>query len=60
MSDDSQMTFKELYEYIDNGGLSKGEKGKKLEELSTLLFQKSVENLFDVYRNSRASIIQVE
>jgi hypothetical protein len=60
MSDDSQKTFKELYECIDNRDLSRGEKGKKLEELSTLLFQKSVENLFDVYRNSRTSTNEID
>jgi hypothetical protein len=60
MSDDSQMKYKELYECIDNGGLSKGEKGRKLEELSILLFQNSVENLFDVYRNCRTSTNEID
>jgi hypothetical protein len=60
MSEDSQMTFKELYECIDHGGLSNGEKGRRLEELSTLLFQKSVENMFDVYRNCRTSTNEMD
>jgi hypothetical protein len=60
MPDNSQMSFKELYECIDRGGLSKEEKGKKLEELSTVLFEKSVENMFDVYRNSRTSTNEID
>lgn len=60
MPNESQEAYKELYDCIDRGGLSKGEKGKKLEELSTLLFQKSVENLFDVYKNSRTSTNEID
>lgn len=50
----------ELYELIKDGGLSRSEKGKKLEELSTILFKKSVENLFDVYRNCRTSTNEID
>lgn len=50
----------ELYGLIKDGGLSRGEKGKKLEELSTILFKKSVENLFDVYRNCRTSTNEID
>lgn len=50
----------ELYNTISNGGLARGEKGKKLEELSTILFEKSVENLFDVYRNCRTSTNEID
>lgn len=60
MSDEDIAKYKELYDFIDNGGLSRGDKGKKLEELSTLLFKNSVENLFDVYNNCRTSTNEID
>ena len=60
MSSNDIAKYKVLYDTIENGGLSKGEKGKKLEELSTLLFEKSVENLFDVYNNCRTSTNEID
>lgn len=50
----------ELYNTISKGGLKHGEKGKKLEELTTILFEKSVKNLFDVYRNCRTSTNEID
>lgn len=60
MGDEDVKKYRELYNYIDQEGLAKGEKGKKLEELSTLLFQKSVINLFDVYNNCRTSTNEID
>lgn len=49
-----------LYNAIKEGGLAKGEKGKKLEELSNIVFKDSVENLFDVYKNCRTSTNEID
>ena len=53
MKDEDLTEFQRLYDEIDKGNLSRGEKGKKLEELTTLLFEKSVVNLLQVYKNCR-------
>lgn len=55
MKDEDLTEFQRLYDEIDKGNLSRGEKGKKLEELTTLLFEKSVVNLLQVYKNCRTS-----
>jgi len=60
MSDDYLVLYRELYDCIKRGGLSRGEKGKKLEELSAILFQKSVDSLFDVYKNCRTSTNEID
>ena len=60
MSDNDILKYREIYDCISNGGLESGEKGKKLEELSMLLFKKSVSNLFDVYRNCRTSTNEID
>lgn len=60
MSNADISKYRDLYDAIENGGLTKGEKGKKLEELSTLLFEKSVENLFEVYNNCRTSTNEID
>lgn len=60
MSDDDIEKYRILYDCINNGGLKGSEKGKKLEELSTLLFQNSVSNLFDVYKNCRTSTNEID
>ncbi len=60
MGDSDIEKYKEIYDCIDNGGLSRGEKGKKLEELSTLLFQNSVTKFFDVYNNCRTSTNEID
>ena len=52
--------FSELYDSIDEGGLSRRDKGKRLEELSELLFKKSVKNMFDVYKNCRTSTNEID
>lgn len=60
MPDDYLLSYRELYDCISRGGLSKEEKGKKLEELSTILFQRSVDSLFDVYKNCRTSTNEID
>lgn len=50
----------QIYYKLDKDVLSRGEKGRLLEELSGILFQKSVENLFDVYRNCRTSTNEID
>lgn len=60
MKDDDLAECKRLYSEIDKGRLSKDEKGKKLEELSTLLFEKSVANLLRVYKNCRTSTNEID
>ena len=49
-----------LYDAINAGGLARGEKGKKLEDLSSILFEKGIDNLFDVYRNCRTSTNEID
>lgn len=44
-SDEDNEKCKILYNEIKNGGLTRGQKGQKLEELTSILFEKSVENL---------------
>ena len=60
LDNESSRQCLELYTAIKDGGLTRGEKGKRLEELSTILFEKSVENLFDVYRNCRTSTNEID
>ncbi|MDE6622315.1 MAG: hypothetical protein K2K74_17855 [Lachnospiraceae bacterium] len=60
MSDDDLVSYRMLYDCIAKGGLTKVEKGKKLEELSAILFQKSVDSLFDVYKNCRTSTNEID
>ena len=60
MSDEYLTKFSELLSCIEKGNLSKQDKGKKLEELSELLFRKSVENLFDIYKNCRTSTNEID
>ena len=60
LPDDDLRAYQKLYADIATGGLSKGEKGKKLEELSTILFQKSAGSLLDVYRNCRTSTNEID
>lgn len=60
VSDEDNEKCKVLYSEIQKGGLSRGQKGQKLEELTSILFEKSVENLFDVYRNCRTSTNEID
>ena len=60
MSDENITKYNELYDSIDIGGLSTRQKGKLLEELSSLLFQHSVGNLFDVFKNCRTSTNEID
>ena len=53
LDDTSYQKYVQLYDLIVNGKLTKGEKGKKLEEITSLLFQNSVSGLFDFYRICR-------
>ena len=60
ISDEDYKECINLYNTIKKGGLTKGQKGQKLEELTTILFKKSVENLFDVYNNCRTSTNEID
>lgn len=60
ISDEDNKKCLELYNIIKKGKLTRSQKGKKLEELTSLLFEKSVKNLFDVYRNCRTSTNEVD
>ena len=60
MTDEHLSSYRLLYDSIANGGITTGEKGKKLEKLSELLFKKSVESLFDVYKNCRTSTNEID
>lgn len=60
LDDTSYQKYVQLYDLIVNGKLTKDEKGKKLEEITSLLFQNSVSGLFDVYRNCRTSTNEMD
>lgn len=49
-----------LYNAIKKDGLTRVQKGQKLEELTLILFEKSVKSLFDVYRNCRTSTNEID
>lgn len=49
-----------LYDAIKKDKLTRGQKGQKLEELTSILFEKSVKSLFDVYRNCRTSSNEID
>lgn len=60
VSDEDNEKCKVLYNEIKKGKLTRGQKGQKLEELTSILFEKSVENLFDVYRNCRTITNEID
>lgn len=60
LDEESYKEFASLYEAIGEGNLSKAEKGAKLESLTSILFEKSVASLFDVYRNCRTSTNEID
>ena len=60
VSNEDNERCKVLYNEIKKGKLTRGQKGQKLEELTSILFEKSVENLFDVYRNCRTSTNEID
>ncbi len=60
VSDEDNEKCKALYNEIKKGGLTRRQKGQKLEELTSILFEKSVESLFDVYRNCRTSTNEID
>lgn len=60
MTDENRDKCIEIYDIIKNDSLSSGTKGKKLEELTYILFNKSVENVFDVYRNCKTSTNEID
>ena len=55
-----QEQFCELYDKIDSNYLDKGEKGKKLEEITALLFSSPKGNLFECRRNCRTSSNEID
>ena len=60
VSNEDNERCKVLYNDIKKGELTRGQKGQKLEEMTSILFEKSVENLFDVYRNCRTSTNEID
>lgn len=60
VSNEDNERCKALYNDIKKGELTRGQKGQKLEEMTSILFEKSVENLFDVYRNCRTSTNEID
>ena len=52
--------FATLYEALASGNLKREEKGAKLEELTYILFNKSVPTIFDIYRNCRTSTNEID
>lgn len=60
LAEEHRIQCSHLYREIKNGGLTKREKGQKLEELTSILFSKGVENLFDVYTNCRTSTNEID
>lgn len=60
LAEEHRIQCSHLYSEIKDGGLTKRQKGQKLEELTSILFSKSVENLFDVYRNCRTSTNEID
>ena len=60
LDDANYQKYVQIYEELVNGKLTTGEKGKKLEEITSLLFQNSVSGLFDVYRNCRTSTNEMD
>ncbi len=60
LSKEQQKQFKKLYGEIDGGCLSKREKGKKLEEITELLFSSPKGNFFECRRNCRTSSNEID
>lgn len=60
ISNEDSEKCKVLYNAIKKNGLTRVQKGQKLEELTTILFEKSVKSLFDVYRNCRTSTNEID
>lgn len=58
LSDEKQKEFCSIYDQIDGGSLSKNEKGKKLEQLVSLLFDE--DSLFDCRQNFRTSTNEID
>ena len=54
LSDEDNEKCKVLYNEIKKGGLTRGQKGQKLEELTFILFERSVEN----YLNAKIMMVQ--
>ena len=60
LDDKNYKKFASLYEQIKSESLDINEKGSKLEEVMEILFKKSAEKLFDVYRNCRTSTNEID
>lgn len=60
MPDDYIDRCKAIFMDIDKGQLSGEEKGKKLEELTRILFETSAGSLLDVYKNCRTSTNEID
>lgn len=60
LDDGSYDKFQILYNQLKYNPLSTQDKGKKLEELSFLLFKHSANGLFDVFHNCRTSTNEID
>ena len=60
MPDEYIERCKSIFWDIDKGQLSRIEKGKKLEELTKILFERSAGSLLDVYKNCRTSTNEID
>ena len=60
MPDEYIERCKSIFGDIDKGQLPRKEKGKKLEELTKILFERSTGSLLDVYKNCRTSTNEID
>lgn len=60
LSNEQQKQFQILYDEIDSDCLDKEQKGKKLEEITSLLFSSSKGNFFECRRNCRTSSNEID
>lgn len=57
---EDKIKFKQIFEEIDNGCQDTGEKGKKLEELTSILFNSQNRSFFECKRNIRTSSNEID
>lgn len=60
MSDEAFANFASLYDQLDSGNYSYGEKGKILEDLIAILFDKGYPTLFDIRQNMLTSSNEID
>lgn len=60
LDDDNYNLFSEIYLELSDKKVDQYDKGKKLEEITFILFEKSVGSFFDVYHNCRTSTNEID